>query len=32
MSRKKVLTIAMGSIFGAFIITLVFMVWSAYSS
>ena len=32
MSRKKVLTIVMGSIFGAFIITMVVMVWIAYSS
>lgn len=31
MSRKKVLTIVMGSIFGAFIITMVVMVWIAYS-
>ncbi len=32
MSRKKVLTIVLGSIFGAFIITVVAIVISAYSS
>ena len=31
MSRKKVLTIAIGSIFGAFIITMVFIVAGSYS-
>jgi hypothetical protein len=32
MSRKKVLTIVLGSIFGAFIITMIVILWSAYSS
>ncbi len=32
MSRKKVLTIVIGSIFVAFIITMVYIVWNVYSS
>ncbi len=31
MSRKKVLTIVMGSIFGAFAITMIFIVLNAFS-
>ena len=31
MSRKKVLTIVLGSIFGAFMITVIAIVISAYS-
>jgi hypothetical protein len=31
MNRKKVLTIVIGSIFGAFIITIIAIVISAYS-
>ena len=32
MSRKKVLSIVLGSIFGAFIIAIIAIVISAYSS
>lgn len=32
MSRKKVLTIVMGSIFGAFAITMIAIVLTAFSS